>query len=145
MQPDLYNDSKIIRAIEPQTVGTTGTGRTGKVIDRLGYLGVVFYLAYGTVTATNATFTVTLKEGDVTGTMTSVADADMLPNSGGEAAAAIGATATRVSGTSKNVAKKLGYIGAKRYVQVSVKSTVTAATPISVVARLGRPIHAPAA
>jgi hypothetical protein len=43
-----------------------------------GYGGVEFIVGYGTITATNAVFTAVMKEGDVTGTMTSVADADML-------------------------------------------------------------------
>ena len=126
---DLYSSLKVSRAISPVAIGTTGTGQTGKIIDRKGYIGpVLFDLAYGTITATNATHTVTVKEGDVTGTLTSVADADLI---GTESAAGLAATATRTSGTSKNVHKKIGYKGAKRYVQINVKSTVTAGTLIS--------------
>jgi hypothetical protein len=131
---DLYNRFSPARVISPVAVGTTGTGQTGKIVDLQGYHGCLFLLSYGTVTATNATYTVTMKEGDVTGTMTSVADADML---GTEALAAIGATASRVSAVSKNVVKAVGYIGTRRYVQVNVKSTVTAATPIAVTALRG--------
>lgn len=129
MIKDLYNEVDIKRAIAPVAVGTTGTGQTGKIIDRLGYPGpVVFDVAYGSITATNATLTVTIKEGDVTGTLTSVADADLLNT---EAAAGIAATTPRTSGVSKNVTKRIAYKGYKRYVQLNIKSTITAGTLIS--------------
>jgi hypothetical protein len=72
--------------------------------------------------------------------MTSAADADLI---GTEAAAGLTATAARASGVSKNVVKKIGYKGAKRYVQVNVKSTVTAGTLVSADA-LQRPSSRPA-
>ncbi|MBA1141745.1 hypothetical protein [Mesorhizobium neociceri] len=139
---DLYSSYKTQTAIAAVAVGTTGTGKTGKIIDRKGYIGpVLFDISYGTITATNATLTVTVKEGDVTGTLTSVADIDLI---GTEALAGIGATGTRTSGTSKNVAKKIAYKGAKRYVQCNIKSTVTAGPPISANA-VQRPHSMPAA
>ena len=83
----------------------------------------------------NDVFTVTVKEGDVTGTLTSVDDSDLV---GTEADAGL-AAAARVSGSTKLVSKKIGYIGTKRYVQVNVKSTATAGTPVSVTAILFNP------
>lgn len=138
---DLQNNIRAYRTVAAQTVGTTGTGRTGKVVDRKGYAGVEFIVNYGAITATNATFTVTIKEGDATGTMTSVADADLI---GTEALAGVGATATRTSDVSKNVVKRVGYKGNKRYVQGNIKSTITAATPVSIEAILFNPEAAPA-
>lgn len=127
---DLYSGLKVQRVISPVAVGTTGTGQNGKIIDRKDYIGpVLFSIGFGSVTATNATHTVTVKEGDVTSAMTSAADADLI---GTEAAAGMGATGSRVSAVSKNVTKKIGYKGAKRYVQCNVKSTVTAGTLIHV-------------
>jgi hypothetical protein len=133
---DLQNNIKALRTIAAQTVGTTGTGRTGKVIDRQGYGGVEFVFNYGTITATNAVFTATVLEGDVTGTLVSVADADLI---GTELLAGVAAASSRVSDVSKNVVKRLGYKGSKRYVRADVKSTVTAATPIAVEALLFNP------
>ncbi len=138
---DLHNNIKAIRAISPVAVGTTGTGQVGKIIDRKGYRGVEFILGYGSITATNAVFTVTVKEGDATGAMTSVADADLL---GTESAAGI-AAGVRVSNSNKNVSKRIGYIGTKRYVQCGIKSTVTAAVPVSAEAVLHAPYEAPVA
>lgn len=142
LNKDLHNNVRALRVISPVAVGTTGTGKTGAIIDRQGYGGVEFILGYGTITATSAVFTATMFEGDVTGTMTSVADADML---GTELLAGVAATTPRTSGVSKNVTKRLGYKGQKRYVRVDVKSTVTAATPVSVDAVLFNPAIAPQA
>lgn len=116
------------RSIGPVAVGTTGTGQTGKIVDRRGYRGVELIASYGAVTATNAVFTLTLKEGDVTGTMTSVADSDM---EGTESGAGLAAAATRTSDSTKLVSKRLRYKGSKRYVQALIKSTVTAVPPVS--------------
>lgn len=137
---DLHNNARAMRVISPVAVGTTGTGQTGKIIDRQGFGGVEFVCSYGTITATAAVFTVTVKEGDATGSMTSVADADLL---GTEADAGIAAAATRTSGTSKNVTKRIGYRGEKRYVQCNIKSTATAGTPVSCSAILHAPEIAP--
>jgi hypothetical protein len=137
---DLHSVVRTAEVIAPVTVGTTGTGKTGKIIDLQGYGGVEFLLAYGTVTATNAVFAVTCLEGAVTGTLTTVAAADL---EGTTLLAGLAAAATRTSGVSKNVTKRLGYTGAKRYVQLNVSSTVTAGTPIAVMALLHTPNVAP--
>lgn len=136
-QGDLHNNIGAKNA-----VAAVAGAATGKVVDRVGFEGVEFLISYGTVTATNATITPVVKEGDVTGTMTSVADADLL---GLEANAAIAAAATRTSGVSKNVVKRVGYKGLKRYVQCNILQTVTAAAPVAVIALLGRPHIAPVA
>ena len=139
---DLHNVVSAQVGVAAVAVGTTGTGQAGKILDTAGYGGIEFLVNYGSITATSAVFTVTVKEGDVTGTMTSVADADLL---GTELLAGVAATTPRTSGVSKNVTKRIGYKGAKRYVQCSVKSTVTAATPVAVTALLHSPAIAPTA
>ena len=117
------------RGVAPVAIGTTGTGQVGKIIDRQGSNGVaLFAIQYGSITTTTGIFTVTVKEGDTTGAMTSVADADLI---GTEAAAGV-AAATRTSGTTKIVTKKIGYRGIKRYVQCGVSSTGTAAAPVAI-------------
>ena len=136
---DMHNLMLTRTAIKPVAIGTTGTGQTGKVIDRKGYDGVEFVIAYGEITSTAAVYTVTVKDGDVTGTLTSVADANLL----GTEAAAVPGTGARASGTTKNVTKRIGYVGSKRYVQVNVKSTATAGTLIAAQAVLTHPQNAP--
>lgn len=142
MKQDLYNNVTVKRTIAPVAVGTTGTGKTGKPIDRQGYGGVLFTLSYGAITATNATFTVTILEGDVTSSMTSVADADLI---GTEAAAGLGQGTPRADDVLKNVAKKIGYKGTKRYVAAKIVSTITAAAIVGADALLFNPGQFPAA
>ncbi len=139
---DLHSVVRTVVAAAPVAIGTTGTGQAGKIIDTQGYGGVEFLIGYGVTVATAAVFTVTVKEGAVTGTMTSVADADLL---GTELLAGIAAGVARTSGLGKNVTKRIGYSGAKRYVQCSISSTVTAATPVSITALLHSPNVAPTA
>jgi hypothetical protein len=138
---DLHNHSRTMRALGPVAL-TTVAGLAGKVIDRQGYGGVEFLVAYGSVTATNATITPVVKEGDVTGTMTSVANDDLL---GTEALAALPAQATsRTSGVGKFVNTRIGYKGNKRYVSCGIASTtVTAATVVAIGAVLHSPMVAP--
>lgn len=138
---DLHNNCDAVVVIPPISL-TTVAGLAGAIIDRRGYGGVEFLFSYGAMTATNATITVRLKEGDVTGTLTSVADADLL---GTEVLAAIPA-AVRTDGVGDKVTKRLGYKGLKRYLQASIAATtVTSATIVSVVALLHNPMIAPVA
>lgn len=142
MNNDLHNSIDQIRVIGPVAIGANAT-KTGVIVDRRGFGGVEFVCAYGAVTTTGTVCTVVVKEGDVTGTMTSVADADLL---GTEALASLLATTPRTSGVSQNVAKRIGYKGTKRYVQVNAVSTgVTSVGCVSVTALLFNPAVAPLA
>lgn len=136
---DLHNNMRTKTAIKPVAL-TTVAGVAGKIIDRQGYGGVEFVIAYGEITSSVATLTVGVKEGAVTGTLTSVADADLL---GTELLAGVAAGA-RTSGTGKNVTKRIGYVGQKRYVQLNVTAaTTTAATIVAAQAILHSPQLAP--
>lgn len=134
---DLHHNIKAVR-----TIAAVAGAATGKVVDTAGYQGVEIIISYGSITATDATITPVVKHGDATGTMTSVADADLL---GTEAAAGIAAGTPRTSNSNKNVAKRIGYIGAKRYVQCNTLQTVTAAAPNSATVILSNPRNAPVA
>ncbi len=95
---------------------------------------------YGSVTTTGSIVTLVAKEGDVTGTMTSIADADLL---GTEALASLLAGA-RAAGTGKEVSKRLGYIGQKRHVQLlAVQTGTTSVGALSATAVLFNPTYAP--
>lgn len=116
---DLHNNIAVKRVISPVAIGGNAT-KTGIVIDRQGYGGIEFIASYGAVTTTGTIDTLVVKEGDVTGTLTSVADADLL---GTEALASLLAATPRTSGTTQNVSKRIGYKGSKRYVSVNAIST----------------------
>lgn len=137
---DLHNNVKQAIAIIPAAIGANAT-KTGNIIDRQGYGGVEFLVSYGSVTTTGTIVTLVLKEGDVTGTLTSVADADLL---GTEVLASLLAATPRTAGTTKEVSKRLGYKGTKRYVQLSaVQTGVTSVGCVSATALLFNPALAP--
>ena len=138
---DLHNNMSPVRCISPQAK-TTIAATVGKVVDLKGYEGAEILISYGSITATNATLTPVVKDGDATGTLASVADTYLL---GTEANAGIAAGTPRTSNSNKNVTKRLGYIGNKRYLNVEVASTVTAATIISVEVVRGRASRVPQA
>lgn len=151
---DLHSNIKVVRALTPKAVGTTGAanGSTGVPVDGQGYRGVEYVINYGSVTATNAIITPVMFECDTSsGTFTSVADVDMLPSSiqspgvAPETYARLGQAATRTSGTSKNSVAKLGYIGNKRWTKIQIYSTVTAGPIVDATAILHRPNNAPIA
>jgi hypothetical protein len=136
---DLHNNLKALRVVGPVAIGANATV-SGKVIDRQGYGGVEFVSSYGAIVTTGSVVTLVVKEGDVTGTMTSAADADLL---GTEALASrLGGATT--SGTGSNVSKRVGYIGIKRYVTVdAVKTGTTSVGCMAVSAALFSPAVAP--
>jgi len=138
---DLHNSTRTKTVISPLAIGANAT-KTGLVVDRQGYGGVEFIAAYGAVTTTGTVVTLVVKEGDVTGTLTSVADADLL---GTEALSSLAAGA-RVAGTGKEVTKRVGYKGNKRYVSVdAVQTGTTSVGVVAVAAMLHSPNNAPTA
>ena len=129
---DLHDSIRTKMVTIPVAIGANAT-KSGLVIDRQGYGGVEFVATYGSVTTTGTVVTLVVKEGDVTGTMTSVANGDLL---GTETLASLLAGA-RVAGTGKEVTKRIGYKGIKRYVSVDAVSTgVTSVGVVGVVAIL---------
>ena len=137
---DLHNNIRTFRTVGPVAIGANAT-KTGKVIDRQGYAGVEFVVSYGAVTTTGSVVTLVALEGDVTGTMTSIADGDLI---GTEVLAGLPALAARTSGIGQNVSKRLGYKGLKRYVSVNAISTgVTSVGCVVVTAVLHAPLFAP--
>jgi hypothetical protein len=139
MSNDLHNNIRTKTVISPLAIGANAT-KSGIVIDRQGYGGVEFIASYGAVTTTGSIVTLVVKEGDATGSLTSVADADLL---GTEALASLLAGA-RVAGTGKEVTKRVGYKGSKRYVTVdAVQTGTTSVGVIGVAALLHSPNNAP--
>lgn len=136
---DLHNNVRTKTVISPLAIGANAT-KSGIVIDRQGYGGVEFIASYGAVTTTGSVVTLVVKDGDATGSLTSVADAYLL---GTETLASLAAGA-RVAGTGKEVTKRIGYVGVKRYVTVdAVQTGVTSVGVIGVAAVLHTPNNAP--
>ena len=138
---DMHNNMDQLRIVGPVAIGANATV-AGQVIDRQGFGGVEFISSYGAIVTTGTVVTLVVKEGDVTGTMTSVADTDLL---GTEALASrLGGAVT--AGIGANVSKRIGYIGNKRYVSVdAVKTGTTSVGCMAVSAVLFSPAVAPVA
>lgn len=139
---DLHSNIRTKTVITPTAIGPNAT-KSGLVIDRQGYGGVEFIAAYGSVTTTGTVVTLVVKDGDATGSLTSVADDYLI---GTEALASLLAATPRTAGTTKEVTKRIGYIGNKRYVTVNaVQTGTTSVGCVSVEAVLHSPENAPTA
>jgi len=139
---DLQQNVKQKLALIPIALGATGV-MTGLVIDRKGYAGVEFVIDYGSITTTGTNIVALVKEGDVTGTLTSVADADLI---GTETLASLLAATPRTAGTTKEVSKRIGYKGNKRYANlVLTHSGTTSVGCVAASALLFNPEAAPVA
>ena len=107
---DLLSKTKISKVTAPISPAATGT-ISGTVVDTTGMNSVTFVISAGAQTTTGVTVTPVVVEGSATGSMTSVADANLI---GTEALAALDGTAG--AGSSKRV----GYIGTARYVSCNL-------------------------
>jgi len=136
MSFDLHNNIRTAVTVNAAAIGANAT-KTGLVVDRQGFSAVEFVVNYGSVTTTGTVVAVAILEGDVTGTMTSVADADLL---GTEVLAGLAAATPRTAGTTKEVTKRVGYRGLKRYVSANTVSTgVTSVGVVAVTVVMGEP------
>jgi len=133
---DLYNNIHPVIAIAPVTI-SDGTALVSGSIDTLGYESVTFVIQTGTLADADATWAVVVKDGDsaTQNTHTAVADTFLL---GTEAAAGF-------AFGDDGEARKIGYVGGKRYVSIEIDDVVanTGSTPLAVVALLGHPRSAP--
>lgn len=109
---NLHHDVKYSRALSPAVATTNDTAFVSEILDTANFKVNEVVILTGSLADANATFAVLLEEGDVS-TLTdnaAVADGDLL---GTEALAAFTFAAD-------NSVKKLGYIGAKRYIRLTV-------------------------
>ena len=105
---DMHNNIKVITAITPAAVGTSGIagGKLSGIIDRRGYDSVEFVFNYSTAGASTDQIVPVVYEAAATGdSFTSVANDDLL---GAETPIVISAAG----------AGKIGYRGNKRYLKL---------------------------
>lgn len=109
---DLANHLTFRRAISPQAARTDNTAIVSQIIDLAGFEKMCFAINIGANTDTNATFAVLIEHGDAANLSDAapVADAQL---TGTEAEA--GFTAD-----DDNSTRKIGYVGAKRYVRLTI-------------------------
>lgn len=130
---DLSNNVKLASVLAPVSPSATGT-ESGTVVDRSGFNSVTFVIHNGAVTSTGFSLTPIVKSGSATGSLSAVADADLIGTEAG---------ATISGGASDGQIAKIGYIGTDRYVTIDLVVAGTATGVHSAAAILGAPINAP--
>lgn len=129
---DLHDNCEVANALNSQTI-STDTTTNGVIIDTQGYHGLEFILKSGAIT--DGAYTVTLTHGDNSALSdgTTVSADDLLGS-------------IAFADTEDNTAKRVGYIGKKRYVRMNVVSTSTSSGGVfSGVAVKFSPFSAPVA
>lgn len=126
---DLYNHLTFRRAISPVSVADN-TAAVSQIIDVQGFDSLVFAIATGSLADADATFAVLVEDGNDSGLSDAAAVIDAELN-GTEAAAGF-------QFDDDNETRKIGYIGNKRYVRLTITPSANAsAALISAVAVLG--------
>lgn len=113
---DLANHLTFKRAISPQAARTDNTPIVSEIVDLSGFSKMCFAIDIGANTDANATFAVLVEHGDAS----NLSDAAAVPDAqltGTEAAA--GFTAA----DDDNEQRKIGYVGSKRYVRLTITPT----------------------
>lgn len=133
---DLHNNIHVARAISPVSVSDT-TAQVSQIIDRQGYQSLEFLIAIGSVADADATFVVLVEDGD---------DSDLVDD--GAAVTDANLLGTEVLAgfqyDDDNEVRKIGYIGDKRYVRLTITPVNNAsAAVIAAVAVLGHPNYTP--
>jgi len=125
-----------VRAISPATAVADNTPLVSQIIDRRGYDSVAFIILVGQLATASATFAVTLQHGNDP----ALADAVAVP------AAQLSGTlaAAGFTSTDDDKLRKLGYLGARRYLRLTITpANNAAAANIAAVALLGHPYNGP--
>ncbi|MFN3549628.1 MAG: hypothetical protein ACK4U0_19245 [Mesorhizobium sp.] len=137
MNKDMHSNIKVVHAITPAAVGTTGIagGKLSAILDRkqagVYYRSAEFIFNSGTSATVADTITPVIYEAAATGdSFTSVADADLL---GAETAL------TLTAAKSGNI----GYRGNKRYLKIRLFGVGTATAVVAASLILGNPDIAP--
>lgn len=109
---DLHNSIHVVPLIAPVAARTDNTAIVSAIIDRKGFDSLEFVLVTGTNTDANATFAVLVEDGDNSGLSDNgaVDDSELL---GTEAVAGF-------TFSDDVECRKIGYIGHKRYVRMTV-------------------------
>lgn len=138
MRSDLMNNIHPLRAISPAAATTDNTAWVSEIIDTAGYDSLTFLLITGSLADADATFTVLVEDGDnsALSDAAAVADSELI---GTEALAGF-------TFAHDNKTRKIGYVGGKRYVRLTVTpANNTGNAFLAAIALLGHPRNAPTA
>jgi hypothetical protein len=109
---DLANHIAVRRAISPAAATTDNTAFVSQIIDLAGFDSAMFVINAGSLADADATFTTLIEHGDAA----NLSDATAVPDSqltGTEATASL-------TFADDNSVKKIGYVGPKRYIRMTV-------------------------
>ena len=145
---DLFNRFKAVtRTIEPQVQTNSDTDIVSQIIDLAGYEGVLFLIATGTLTDANVVVSVKLEEGDAANLSDAAAVVSREIQLDSQMAATPEATFQAAFDFSADLKViKVGYLGGKRYVRLTLSpvGNDAGAIPVAVTAILGHARHNPA-
>lgn len=111
MMRDLHDNLEFRRLISPNR-GTDNTAQVSQIIDLANVTMCEFSIAVGTVADADATFVVLVEDGD---------NASLTDNAAVDDAFLLGTeTGAAFTFTNDNVVRKIGYIGPKRYVRLTI-------------------------
>jgi len=112
---EIHNTLHVVPLIAPVAARTDNTAVVSAIIDTAGYNACELVIVTGTNTDTNATFAVTVDEGDAS---------DLTGSNAVAASQLVGTTALASFTFADDVeCRKIGYIGTKRYVRLTVTPT----------------------
>lgn len=135
MFQDNHNNLLVRRAISPVSVADN-TAQVSQIIDTLGFGSLEFVIATGAIADADATFTVLVEDGDASNLSDAapVVDAQLL---GTEAVAGF-------QFDDDNEVRKIGYLGSKRYVRLTITPAANASGALlAALALLSHPQVAP--
>jgi hypothetical protein len=138
-QRDGMHGIKVLLSLAP-VVESGNTALVSAIVDTRGYDSCTFYIGAGVLADAAATFTALLEDGDDSGLSDNagVADIDLLPSGTGQEAAA------SFTEADDGLIKRIGYIGSKRYVRLTVTPANNASSaPFAVMCVLGHPWSQP--
>lgn len=127
---DLANSLHFVRAISPAAAVADNTPIVSQIVDLSGYDSLAFAITIGALADADATFAVTVDHGDTA----NLTDAAAVP-----ASKLTGALAKAgFTFAADNGLRKIGYVGSKRYVRLTVTPTNNAGNAfVAAVAVLG--------
>lgn len=116
MYRDLANNLDFKRGLSPKAATTDNTAYVSEILDMKGLRGACFAILIGANTDADATFAVLVEDGDAANLSDAAAVAD-------ECLTGTELLAAFTAADDDNEVRKIGYVGHKRYVRVTITPT----------------------
>lgn len=122
MRADLHNNIKASRGISPTAAVTDNTAFVSQILDTAGFQSAEFIGISGSIADADATFTVLVEDGADSGLSdaAAVADEHLLGTEAGTVTAGVAVSGAAPGFADDNKTFKIGYVGPKRYVRVTI-------------------------